>query len=378
MSKELQVPDSPEFPSDLQIWMDESGYTGDDLAIDGQPVFGLASLAISDERALEWRNEFFGDIAATELKHKNLNKRPEDQDAVIAFLSDQDVRSALKISITHKKYALLCRYVDYIIEEEMQERGMPLYEHGGNIALANTLWYTIDPLSSSGTRDRFLLAFQRWVRERSTQRFKYWTKIIRHLAANDSLRLLVAPALSAINRRGEQCLTGVPLSMALDVSLAAMLSLVAQWSRGHERLLMIGHDRASALTKQKAIWDRIAAPSVPNVVVGYDRRTIQYPLRVRNTAFVEAARNVAVQLADVAAGAAATFGKGVIAGSASRGKYESQLAEVMSGGMVSHAVWPTQNFDRHSLGTETSGGIDPAGFLGQLVARDPDFSEKKA
>ena len=65
--------------------MDESGFTGEDLATREQPVFVHVSMTLSDEEAKALHADLFSRVQAPELKHKKLAKGPRGQDAIWTY-----------------------------------------------------------------------------------------------------------------------------------------------------------------------------------------------------------------------------------------------------------------------------------------------------
>jgi len=87
------------------LFLDESGFTGEDLFNRDQPVFVLATVFLPEDECQTIKQDFFGRIQATELKHSELRKRPRSQRMVLDFMR-HFVRRAeiIKFSILHKRY----------------------------------------------------------------------------------------------------------------------------------------------------------------------------------------------------------------------------------------------------------------------------------
>ncbi len=63
----------------LAVYMDESGFTGEDLLSPEQRIFVHVSTTLSDEECAALNKEYFSGTQGPELKHKNLSKRPKGQ-----------------------------------------------------------------------------------------------------------------------------------------------------------------------------------------------------------------------------------------------------------------------------------------------------------
>lgn len=56
------------------IFMDESGYTGEDLANEDQPCFAVSSVKLTEKKATDLKEKYFGEVSSEELKYSNLSK----------------------------------------------------------------------------------------------------------------------------------------------------------------------------------------------------------------------------------------------------------------------------------------------------------------
>ena len=77
------------------IFLDESGFTGQDLLNSEQPVFTVATLNYSEVTCRQLKASFFQNVRAVELMHSALRKSPGQQRMVLAFLKElsRDVAS---------------------------------------------------------------------------------------------------------------------------------------------------------------------------------------------------------------------------------------------------------------------------------------------
>jgi hypothetical protein len=121
------------------IFLDECGYTGEDLADLDQPVFVVGSHDLSEDEAGVLKQTYFAGVKADELKHSSLQRRAGHQAAVIEFLSHVLPTDRARLSMAHKQYALVPKIVDLLIEPVMYRDGIDLYDRGGNEALSNVL-----------------------------------------------------------------------------------------------------------------------------------------------------------------------------------------------------------------------------------------------
>lgn len=350
----------------MQLYLDESGYTGDDLAQSAQPVFVLASLAVDEPTAAAWKDAYFGGVQAAELKHSSMRRYAKQQKLVLAFLTLPQVQAAARVSITHKRYALMCRVIDYVFEPVMRIDGLDLYERGGNIAYANLLWSSIDPFAERELRDELLDAFQDWIRNRTSSSYERFFKPM--FSMEGQLVRLLAPAMAVHHRFGDAFFEDVPQKRALDVSIAAAIALISLWSPERKGSITVVHDESSNMAKQRDVWDAIVSPNVPATLIGYDSRKTQFPLDVATTSFRKSIDFAGLQLADVLAGAVAYWAEAHVSGTVESDEYASALDKVLKDYLPrSHTVWPSKDVTPTALGTIGEDAADPIEFMGALI-----------
>lgn len=70
------------------VFLDECGFTGEDLTNEHQPVFVLAGHDLPEEVCLELKQHHFGSVRSAELKHMSLQKRPRQREMVLALMRE--------------------------------------------------------------------------------------------------------------------------------------------------------------------------------------------------------------------------------------------------------------------------------------------------
>ena len=130
------------------IYLDEAGFTGNNLLDDAQPWFVFASIAIDENSASELRSEMRSrfKIHDNELKGANLVKRNRGRDAVTWLLENSHQDSL--IMVTDKKYALAGKFFEYIFEPVIAEASSLFYRidfHKFVATLLHTAYSARDP-----------------------------------------------------------------------------------------------------------------------------------------------------------------------------------------------------------------------------------------
>jgi hypothetical protein len=108
--------ESAEHPMTQKVYFDESGFTGNNLLHPDQMFFAYASVATDDDEArafVESLSAKYG-IQGGELKGSNLTRFNRGRKAIDDIFMHFETR--LKVSISNKKFALACKFHEYIFE----------------------------------------------------------------------------------------------------------------------------------------------------------------------------------------------------------------------------------------------------------------------
>ena len=163
----------------VEIFLDESGNTGEDLVNKAQPVFVIASLKLDETECAELKETFFGDIQARELKHSRLSKNLNQQRMVLEFLDYVNKNPELvKINVAHKQFALVTKAVDILVETAAHQDGFDIYKQGFNLALCHILFYTMPVFGGEQFFLAFLQRFQRMIRLRNVQTYESFRSLV--------------------------------------------------------------------------------------------------------------------------------------------------------------------------------------------------------
>jgi hypothetical protein len=254
----------------------------------------------------------------------------------------------------HKPFALLCKVVDWVVEPYLRRFGIDLYERGGNLALCNMMFCTLESMPEY--RDRLLDALYALM---SDPRAETATHALHLLAEKTG----IAPKM----KTGSVARTFQPLYFALlfihkedagylgkenlDLCLTLAKKVMESWGRKLGKNIVLYHDVANNMAKQADQWEVFVSPDVEAKLVGYDRRTEQYPIGVMKTEFVPSEDWAGIQLADVLVG---------IVARCIRAKYlfiESDsfiddLWDQFSGWPLCGFVGPEAKFSPEELGTD--------------------------
>ncbi len=334
-----------------RIFIDECGYTGEDLFNADQPVFILASFCLSDECCIELKNKYFSKVKAKELKHSRLSKYPAQQGMVIDFLRDMAKESdSVKFAIAHKRYALVTKIVDLIVEPMAHEDGLDFYQDGLNIAFSNILYSVTQTLAGKEFFENMIHNFQLMMRERTYDAYESFFKPLFETHFDKELDKFLDPLRVSHIRYGPNFLRSIPKE-SLEIAFAEALNLVAEWSKYITGNFTLVHDKSSNMAKNKKIWDKVLHPDVTPKIVGYDRRKMYFPIRVEKTDFQNSQDFAGLQLIDIMAGAMARCLKWIIQGQKDNDDYAKELSSFLPESFWGHMLWPSEHVTPGDLGT---------------------------
>lgn len=124
------------------IYCDDAGFTGNHLLDIDQPAFVYASVAIDPEQATALRTELISRfrIAGQEMKGARLVGHQRGRDAIAWLLNECKEKS--RISVSNKKYALACKFFEYVFEPVLATNNSLFYSIGFHKFIA-TLMYVL-------------------------------------------------------------------------------------------------------------------------------------------------------------------------------------------------------------------------------------------
>jgi hypothetical protein len=354
----------------MRIFIDESGFTGEDLFNAQQPMFTVASTNLSDDEIGELWKQLFPKSKAKEIKHSSLVRDSRGQKLaveLVRYLAAMPARST--VYVAHKRFCLLSKIVDFWVEPAMHAGGVDLYEGGGNIALSNMLYFTLKTLN----RKRFdvhLSEFQQMMRERTLEAYAdFWSRIF---TARKHSKKEIATVLDffLVSERalGFPHLLRLPVR-CLDICFAVALGIVTHWRELTNEPLSVVHDGSSNMAKEKWLWDAIVSPDVPEQLVGFDERTTKFPLGVTETVFADSTIHRQLQICDVLSGATATWAASLARlGRADRTQYCKDLEAAGIKNLLCGGIWPVPEVKRLKSHPDQANMADPLSFFAEITS----------
>ena len=349
------------------IFLDESGYTGENLLDREQRVFALASLHVEEGRAAQLKNEFFGQLNREELKYSQMRRRPSQQRLIASFVSAMasNHRAFVKIYVVDKRYALAAKIVDILVEKVVHARGANMYEMRPEL-LATSLYTLVPAVCGEDFFQELLAKFAAFVRTPTQTTCDAFFEIIRRPQSNATVASLFKLIATAQALFGSRLADRDELGN-LDMAMPAAFALANWWQIELQESLLFIHDRTSNLARYRELWDALVDPELAEAVVGVGSRVTVFPVAVEQTRLEASEEWAGLQLADVLAGAAAAATNVMIYGGTTE-QFENELVEPMLE-LITQAIVRVPPGYQHPQGTLTPQASDLPAHMATILAR---------
>ena len=152
----------------------------------------------------------------------------------------------------------------------------------------------------------------------------------------------------------------------LNISFTNTLNMMATWSKELNSSVTLIHDQSSNMSKYRELWDLIMSPNNEAVKIGYDIRTIDFPLKIQNTIFEESKNWAGLQLVDILAGAVTYVFKKQIENEMDG--YSTEVFDLIKNRLGYHLIIPNSAVTPEELGAIGENYADPNNYLGKMVS----------
>lgn len=280
------------------VYVDEAGFTGDDLTNLDQPTFVMSAVELSDEEAPEILAEVrtISKSQARELKGKNLWKSTPGKTALKTLLGK--LQGRFKITSCNKLYGLCCRFFDYVVEPSVKDfgfgvQGMRLHEFA-----AHALY--IAAQKEPGCLE-WLKSFQASIRRSEPSIF------IENVTSSDWARSGIPGLYRFFIEKNQAAISRELLTYGtfdLDLSGTVLLQLLSAWS-AHNQTLSVVCDESTALNNAALLHlfaSQVGRKETTTIAVG-DKEIIVGVCLQEQIQFMKSHCVPAIQIADLLASA---------------------------------------------------------------------------
>ena len=298
---------------------------------------------------------------------------------VLDFLEAPEVSSSTVAAyVVNKPFMVVTKYCDIVIEPTFKSVGMDFYARGLNIATANLLAMVMPVYLNARTWQDFLASFVRMIRERTRAAFNDFQRLASLIHSHlDSAQPDLASHVGAALLLDPEELLQMVSEAELDPLVPSYHLLADYWGKQlRERFEMVV-DRSKVLAKEQALLLRFSSADVSPFRAGYDRRTVEFPLKVAAISAVDSRSEKQVQLADIIGGALARAANSNAV--SVEGSFENRIFRAFSGkGLIMGGCWPSREIDPGRMGTDEPPGPGQVGLAAYaaMIARDDPRTKK--
>ncbi|MFI5224518.1 MAG: DUF3800 domain-containing protein, partial [Nitrospirales bacterium] len=287
----------------MQIYGDESGFTGNNLLHAEQPYFSFGTVAVEDPEAREIvsRTVRAYGITSPELKGQKLLQFARGRKAIKEIFTS--LRGRVKAAVFEKRYTLAGKFFEYVFEPPLAANNALFYRLRFHLFIANLLYLHFT--QKSRYAEEIFAEFERFMRTLDPAKLVYTTTNLLSPERPPVLELVAAFTAANLESVQEELdsLRGTDTGKwVLDVTSTALYSLLCEWGDEHDVLDVFCDD-----SKPLANNPVFTAAMVGRTDKGYhtlfgERRPVTFNL-LREVQFVRSVDTAGIQLADVVASA---------------------------------------------------------------------------
>ncbi|MCK6374653.1 MAG: DUF3800 domain-containing protein [Zoogloea sp.] len=237
------------------IYFDESGFTGNNLLHPNQQHFAYGSIATDDLEAKEFVAALikkYG-IQGGELKGSRLVQFNKGRKAVDEIFTHFEGR--IKLSVSEKKYALACKFFEYIFEPCISDINSLFYGIGFHKFIANILY--VEFMARGAGAEQIFGDFESLMRSRKTEGLD--------VIFSSSTHPENSPILIQIREFAQHRVEDIRAELAslgddgvgkwiLDLTNSALFTLLANWGLEFEQVTAIC-DHSKPLQHEQSLFN---------------------------------------------------------------------------------------------------------------------------
>lgn len=344
-----------------KIYFDEAGNTGANLLDPEQPFFVLASSNFSNEEAEELINLF--QIQGDELHFVNLKKHEKYQKQLINFLNHDLISTEkVKYSLIEKRFTAIANIVDLLIEPVFYDSGIDIYQNGLNLAYSNILYIGGQNFWNKIEFDLMLLNFVKMMRNKTEESIKNFYSVLSNLykSSTQDSRILLKPIIESKNQI--KLILQATNKYSIDPCYPAFVTLCNLWYKELKEDFDIFHDTS----KQIQFWQEMIKFvsdkfKMTEIEVGFDSRTMIFPLKINSLQLLDSKKNKKIQISDIIASSIMYALKESKKGNSS--KFVTELLNCKLLNMFHHAIIPSTAVTPEQLDMTEGKGINTLDYL---------------
>ena len=264
------------------IYFDESGNTGTKLLDPHQRFFNIGSTDLTQEEALDVIQRCFPSRVGSDIKFKDLVSNWRNFDGLLKFAEAVGSDPSRYFGyLMDKRYALLCRLVDWLVEPYFHERGYDWYKDDYARSYVNIFDLAFDIDRQGAILFEITELFERFAEAPSKPKLLRMQERFRDLARHGSKN--VARFMEHVADGADEFEEHWDIDNFMDpndIHVTSVVTSTAWWRSKHDQDFKVVHDESNHFFDRKGLWDRMTDMSASASVVRIGNKSIQFPLRV--------------------------------------------------------------------------------------------------
>lgn len=237
----------------LTLYCDESGFTGENLLYNGQPIFTYAAVSCDEVQTKLYIQELIQKykIQTTELKGTNLITQRSGKGKKLILEVLEQYNGQYKVSLHNKKFALACKFFEYIFEPVIASQSVLFYKNSFHLFISNYLYM----MFSADTRSAKEI-FEQFEQAMRNRQFSLLEKLfsVDNIDADDKTTPMIIEFIKCNHIKIREELESVK-KWTLDLTTTSLYTLLTQWNRGNEYSLQVYCDNSKPLDYDKKFFD---------------------------------------------------------------------------------------------------------------------------
>jgi hypothetical protein len=336
------------------IYFDESGNTGTNLLDSTQPIFALGSCDFTEKECQKLLDPLLN-RGAHEVKFVNLKRRSSGQEKIIDLLQNSLVTPRrVMFSVFNKKFVIVTKIVDDLIENTVSRFGYDLYQGAGNVALSNLLFCVIPAFCGEEEFDKLLTKYMLMAKLRDEKTINDFYHQVDHLKdiCDEKGHELSQEIylLSSTKNFIEDIFRTLPQD-SNNPAIPALFALSRYWSNLYKKGFNVKHDNAKPVEEQQEILKLFSDFRQQSIKFGYGIREFELPLRVKNIDFLDSKDEYRLQLIDVITSSFTYWAKNKLKGE-NEDLFFKELEKIQFDKYIKNIVWPSDEVTPETLGAD--------------------------
>lgn len=352
----------------MEVFFDEAGNTGPALLDKNQLAFVLASNNLTEQEALSLLAEV-SSPQTQEVKFSKLKRTDAGIRKIESFFREAlKNNERYKTTVFHKRFMVVTKIVDILVENVAYEMNFDLYRDGYNIALSN-MTYAVAPVFCGEDRfDRFLSTFVEMIRNPISETIEpFYEAAAELINASSDPRFGDSLMPVLISRKILGDILGGNNSSSLDPAIPSLFNHCTAWGTQLQTEFSVVHDNSKQVAASVDSFRRFMDQSVEIKEIGYDRRKFFYPLRATGISLSDSKHHPQIQVADLFAGATLHMAKALASGNSD--EVTEMLKSLGLEKCLVNVLWPSSDVTPQQLGTDDGSGVNPVDKMTEHLGR---------